>query len=145
MCMFTCGVTSWADLEKLYKSIKNWMGPNPNGPLSKLRSSYEILRFRGPFSGSCWIFLGIKHLYCTCFQILLKVTTHSGQACRWSPWSFLRQDSFGLVGQSLESLPGVILLFFVRTKIHLSSWELAYSPFKGAFKDGFPFPIGEIC
>ena len=29
-----------------------------NGPLSKLRSSYEILRFRGPFSGSCWRFLG---------------------------------------------------------------------------------------
>ena len=30
-------------------------------PFSKLRSSYEILRFRGPFSGSCWIFLGKIH------------------------------------------------------------------------------------
>ena len=29
-----------------------------NRPLSKLRSSYEILRFRGSFSGSCWRFLG---------------------------------------------------------------------------------------
>ena len=31
-----------------------------NGPLWKLRSSYEILRFRGPFSGSCWRFLGLN-------------------------------------------------------------------------------------
>ena len=30
-----------------------------NGPLSKLRSSYQTLRFRGPFSGSCWRFLGL--------------------------------------------------------------------------------------
>ena len=34
---------------KNLRSIKNWTGPNPNGPLSKLRSSYSILRF---FSGS---------------------------------------------------------------------------------------------
>ena len=34
-----------------------------NGPLSKLRSSYEILRFfRGPLSGSCWRFLGCTPL-----------------------------------------------------------------------------------
>lgn len=31
-------------------SIKNYMGPNPNGLLSKLRSNYEILTFyEGPF------------------------------------------------------------------------------------------------
>ena len=33
--------------------------PTDPGP-SKLPSSYEILRFfRGPFSGSCWRFLGL--------------------------------------------------------------------------------------
>ncbi len=41
-------------------SIKNWMGPYQPTPFSKLRSSYSILRFfRGPFSGSCWRFLGL--------------------------------------------------------------------------------------
>ena len=35
-------------------------GTYTNGtPFSKLRSSY-ILRFRGPFSGSCWRSLGLK-------------------------------------------------------------------------------------
>ena len=39
------------------QSIKNWMGPYQQTP--KLQPSYEILRFRAPFSGSdSWRFLG---------------------------------------------------------------------------------------
>ena len=61
-----CQVLFLAFRECFYVSINNWMGPNPNGPLSKLRSSYMILRFfRGPFSGSCWRFLGM-------FELVLK-------------------------------------------------------------------------
>ena len=40
------------------QSIKIWMGPNPNGPLSKLRSSYDrysgffgVRSFVGPTGG----------------------------------------------------------------------------------------------
>ena len=46
--------------QNIQESIKNLMGPNPNGPCSV--SCDRAIRysgfFRGPFSGSCWRFLG---------------------------------------------------------------------------------------
>ena len=50
----------------------------PNGPRtgpSKLRSIYEILRFRGSFSGSCWRFLGIG---------VTKEVTKNRSFCLWT-------------------------------------------------------------
>ena len=40
-------------------SIKNCMGPSQRTPKTKLLELWVILRFRGPFSRSCWRFLGI--------------------------------------------------------------------------------------
>ncbi len=39
------------DQKKMSLSIKNWMGPNPNGPLSK-QVAIELYSGLGPFSGS---------------------------------------------------------------------------------------------
>ena len=53
-----CQASRIATFSDKYVSIKNWMGPYQRTPKEVARV-FLILRFRGPFSGSYWRFLGM--------------------------------------------------------------------------------------
>ena len=57
--------------------IKTFFPQNIQKKLNRTRKSYEILRFRGPFSGSCWRFFGnMSQQFSSCL-VLLKPSQES--------------------------------------------------------------------
>ena len=83
-------------------SIKNWMGPYQQTPKELLELLYRLFRFRGPFSGSCWRYLGIEG---GMFWRTWPLTPASFSTCgtsggvirsAWSPglWRVIRREDF---------------------------------------------------
>ena len=79
-----------------------WDGTLPKDPLVSCWS-YSILRFRGPFSGSCWTFLGFVWLFFAVLKFtLLGTFTYPPPRALLSRWfSFSR-----LVGYVIVPLEG---------------------------------------
>ena len=57
----------WSNWESSPNTLNGTESQQTPKALSKLRSSYQILMFRGPFSGSCWGFLELNYIECDPF------------------------------------------------------------------------------
>ena len=77
----------------------NWVGPYQRTPFSTLRWNYEILRFKGPFSGSCWRFLA----YLDLFRVILTLY-HLGEHVLLFPSIEEANPSFFGCWKALRSL-----------------------------------------
>ena len=113
---------------------RHFFPQNIQQKLDRTRTSYEIFGFRGPFSGSCWRFLGnMSQQFSSCLVLLKpsrkatlrrEVLKGSYQACRVSLGTWMWGESLHPAKLTARSPQNHrIFLKEMSSSIHLHSWQ----------------------